>query len=101
MGPPQRRGIQEKQQFGEMESLVGDRERFRCLTDSQGTARSPWAYRCGVQRKVLPGERFVISPQIGGDEAMSMDNIQWARVYSMRNEKRTSDEPGYHPHLEE
>ena len=24
-----------------MESLVGDRERFRCLTDSQGTARRP------------------------------------------------------------
>ena len=58
-------------------------------------------YRCGVQRKVLPGERFVISPQIGEDEAMSMDNIQWVRVYTMRKEKRTSDEAGNHPHLEE
>lgn len=68
---------------------------------ARGPPGGPWAYRCGVQRKVLPGERFVISPQIGEDEAMSMDNIQWVRVYTMRNEKRTSDEPGNHPHLEE
>ena len=43
----------------------------------------------------------MISPQIGEDEAMSMDNIQWVRVYTMRKEKRTSDEAGNHPHLEE
>lgn len=31
-------------------------------------------YRCAAQREVLPGEKLVSSPQMGGNEGMSIGN---------------------------
>lgn len=68
---------------------------------ARGPPGGPWAYRCGVQRKVLPGERFVISPQMGGDEAMSMITSNGREYIPWDMKKGPQTEPGYHPHLEE
>lgn len=32
-------------------------------------------YKCGAQREVLPGERFMSSQHVGGNETMSLGNI--------------------------
>lgn len=84
-GPSQRCGIQEKEQFGEDgDSCWGQVE----IQVFEGPPGGPWVYRYGAGREVLPGERFLSSQQVGGDKTVSMDNIPWERVCTMRNEKR-------------